>query len=88
MLGRDACIDFDSDEPSFTNLMWSNGEYATKVALDRIRRVGGDEAAIEADKVPRATIEPFRVAFEAAIPDKPTPGGRGRRLSFSVTARA
>lgn len=65
--GRGACIDFDSDDPSFTNLKWSNGAYAKKIALDRIRRMDGDEAAIEADKVPRETIEPFRAAFEDAI---------------------
>jgi hypothetical protein len=65
--GRDACSDYDSDEPSFTNLKWSNSAHASKIALDRIRRVQGDEAAIEADKVPRETIEPFRAAFEEAI---------------------
>jgi hypothetical protein len=65
--GRDACIDFDSDDPSFTNLKWSDGHYATKIALDRIRRVDGDEAAIQADKVPPNTIAPFRAAFEDAI---------------------
>lgn len=65
--GRDACSDFDSDDPSFTNLAWSNGSFASKVALDRIRRMNGDEASAQADEVPRATIEPFRAAFEGAL---------------------
>jgi hypothetical protein len=65
--GRGACIDFDSDDPSFTNLKWSNGAYASKVAVDRIRRVDGDEAVIQADKVPPGTIDHFRAAFEDAL---------------------
>jgi hypothetical protein len=65
--GQDACIDFDSDDPSFINLKWSNGHYASTIALHRIRRVERDEAALEADKVPRETIEPFRKAFEQAL---------------------
>jgi len=65
--GRGACIDFDSDDPSFTNLPWSNGSFASKVALDRLRRMNGDEAAVQADKVPRETIAPYRAAFESAL---------------------
>jgi hypothetical protein len=64
--GRDACIDFDSDDPSFTNLKWSNG-VASRTAFSRIRRIDGDEGSFGADAVPRETIEPFRVAFEDAI---------------------
>ena len=65
--GRNPCIDFDSDEPSFTNLKWSDGASATKVAVDRIRRMDGDEAMMQADKVPRETAERFRSAFEGAL---------------------
>jgi hypothetical protein len=65
--GRDACIDFDSDDPSYTNLEWSNGSYANKVATHRIRRVDRDEAWLDADKIPRETVEPFRAAFEDAL---------------------
>lgn len=65
--GRDACADYDSDNPSFTNMRWSNGSLAPNVALDRIRRVEGDEAGMQADHVPRETIEPFRAAFEDAL---------------------
>jgi hypothetical protein len=65
--GRGACIDFDSDDPKFINLQWTNGAYASKVAVDRIRRVERDEAVIQADKVPPATVEHFRAAFEDAL---------------------
>ncbi|HEY2369447.1 MAG TPA: hypothetical protein VGH87_23780 [Polyangiaceae bacterium] len=65
--GRGACIDFDSDDPTFTNLPWSNASFASKVALDRLRRMNGDEASVQADKVPRETIAPFRAAFEGAL---------------------
>jgi len=65
--GRNPCIDFDSDDPSFTNLKWSNGASSSKVAVDRIRRVDGDEAGIQADKIPAETIAPFRAACEDAI---------------------
>ena len=65
--GKDACSDYDSDDPSLSNLKWSNGSLAAKVALERIRRLDGDEAVIDADKVPAETIAPFRAAFEDAL---------------------
>ena len=65
--GRDACSDYDSDDPSFTNLAWSNGSFASRVALDRFRRMNGDEAWVQADKVPADTIARYRAAFESAL---------------------
>jgi hypothetical protein len=65
--GRDACSDYDSDDPAFTNLAWSNGSFASKIALDRIRRINGDEAHLGADKVAPVTLAPYRAALETAL---------------------
>jgi hypothetical protein len=65
--GRHPCIDFDSDDPARQNLPWSDGASTRSVALDRIRRLEGDEAWLQANRVPAETIAPFQSAFEQVL---------------------
>jgi hypothetical protein len=65
--GRHPCLCFDSDDPKWNNHPWQNGAHKGQVTLDRIRRLQGDEAWLQAKGVPPKTIDKFRRAFERAF---------------------
>jgi hypothetical protein len=62
--GQGACIDFDTD---VVNVAWRDSSDAKSVALDRLRRMNGDEATVQAERVPAKLVAPFRAAFEPAL---------------------
>jgi hypothetical protein len=62
--GRHPCIDFDSDDPSWINLPWSDG----RTPRFRIRRIDGNEAWLDTDpKAPDTTAVVFRREMEHAL---------------------
>ena len=65
--GRGACIDFDIDDPAYNNMAWTDGSSASRVLVDRIMRLGGDEAWLQANRVSRASALVFRREFQRAL---------------------
>lgn len=59
--GASATTTRPSDHP------WRNGPDARVVDLDRVHRLAGDTAWLQADRVPRATQARFRSVYQAAF---------------------
>jgi len=65
--GRGPCIDFDIDDDSYNNMPWRDGSSASNVQVDRIMRMDGDEAWLQANGVPPATAIAFRREIQLAL---------------------
>jgi hypothetical protein len=65
--GRGPCIDFDVDDPEYNNMPWRDGTSVHRVAVDRIMRMDGDEAWLQAAHVPEQTAIAFRRELQRAL---------------------
>jgi hypothetical protein len=65
--GRGACIDFDIDDDSYNNMAWRDGSSADRVLVDRIMRLDGDEAWLQANDTLVTTAYAFRRELEFAL---------------------
>jgi hypothetical protein len=65
--GRGPCIDFDIDDPDYNNMPWRDGSSASRVLVDRIMRLDGDEAWLQANRVSSSSAIAFRREFQRAL---------------------
>ncbi|HEX5058357.1 MAG TPA: hypothetical protein VFV99_03310 [Kofleriaceae bacterium] len=65
--GRGACIDFDIDDPAYNNMPWRDSSSADHVLVDRIMRLGGDEAWLQANAVSTTSAIAFRRELQFAL---------------------